>query len=416
MPVDVVVTGIGVLTSIGNNRDTFVDSLRQGTCGITANDSDGLGVAARVNFDFATQITALGLPAEVHTRALKAGRRAPLSQQASLLTALEAWMQAFSGDTTALTGATVILAGNNASPGYPYRVREKYAGAFHLIPASYALHFLDTDHIGLLSEVLGIRGEGFTVGGASASGNMGILQGWRHVRHGIADRCLVIGALTDLSPVEIASFRNTGALGGTRFANEPDKACRPFDVDREGFIPGQGSACLLLESADLALQRGARVYGRIAGAATCLDANRLSNPSVEGEAKAMRDALQQAGLTADSVEYVNAHATSSLAGDDVEVKALKEVFGARIAKVAVNATKGLTGHCLHAAGVVEAAAVLLQMKGGFLHPNRNLDNPIDPDCRFVGNVASPAEIRVALSNSFGFGGINTSIVLTGAGR
>ncbi len=168
----------------------------------------------------------------------------------------------------------------------------------------------------------------------------------------------------------------------------------------------------MIESADAAKARGATILGRIAGAAACLEASRLGHPCAEAEARAMRLTLEQAGLSPESVDYVNAHATSSVAGDDAEARALAEVFGKRLGKVRVNATKGLTGHCLHAAGVIEAAATLLQMNGDFLHPNRNLERPIEGDFAFAGAVAEAASIDVALSNSFGFGGINTSLALT----
>jgi malonyl-ACP decarboxylase len=410
---DVVVTGIGVLTSIGASRNAFADALRSGACGIAFEPSDGLGLAARTRVNFEERLAALCVSQATHSRALKAGRRAPPSIQLSILSALEAWVHAFGPDADgSAQPANIIVAGNNIAPGYQHRMYAKSAPHPELIPASYALHFLDTDHVGTLSEVLQTSAEGFTVGGASASGNVAILQAWRQIRHGISSRCLVVGGMTDLSAVELQSFRNAGALGGTRYADEPLLACRPFDTDREGFIYGQGSACLVLESADSAKARGAEILGRIAGAACCLDANRLSNPSVEGEARAMRIALEQAGMPSESVDYVNAHATSSMAGDEAETKALKQFFGARIGEVIVNATKGLTGHCLHAAGVIEAAATLLQMNRGFIHPNRNLNRPIDPCCRFAGPLAQDGEISVALSNSFGFGGINTSVVIT----
>jgi malonyl-ACP decarboxylase len=411
---EVVVTGIGVVTSIGADRDSFARSLRAGACGITLDEGDGLGVAGRVAApDLGERLASGEAPESLRQRALRAGRRAPPSAQLSILTALEAGLQAFGSDARDLPqSATLIVAGNNISPGYQFRMHEKFTRVPELVPASYALHFLDTDQVGIVSEVLGITGEGCTVGGASASGNMGLLQAWRQIRHGISDTCFVVGPMTDLSPVELRAFRNTGALGGERFATEPEKACRPFDQEREGFIYGQGSACLVLESADTATARGARILGRVAGAATCLDANRLSDPSVAGEARAMRLALEQAGLPADAVDYVNAHATSSVAGDEAEAQALRDVFGGHVSDVRINATKGLTGHCLHAAGVVEAAATLLQMSQRFVHPNLNLSHPVDEECGFVGSTAQEADIAVALSNAFGFGGINTSIVLT----
>ncbi|MDV3348257.1 beta-ketoacyl synthase N-terminal-like domain-containing protein [Leptothoe sp. LEGE 181152] len=410
---DVVVTGIGIITSIGGDRDAFTRALQAGVCGITADVGDGLGVAGRISpLDFKERLAALKLPSSLYSRARRAGHRVPLAAQLSLLTALEASIQAFGlAEDMPLESASLIVSGNNISPGYQYQICEKFSQTLDFMPASYALHFLDTDHVGILSEVLGIKGEGCTVGGASASGNMGILQAWRQIRYGIANICLVVGAMTDLSPMELQAFRNAGALGGNRFKTNPEQACRPFDRDREGFIYGQGSACLILESADCAKTRGAEILGHIAGAATCLDAHRLSHPSVEGEARAMGLALEQANTSPEAVDYVNTHGTSSLIGDETEAKALKDVFGKHINSVGINATKGLTGHCLHAAGVVEAAATLVQMNQQFLHPNLNLRHPIASNYGFVGTTTQAADIEVGISNSFGFGGINTSLVI-----
>lgn len=410
---DAVITGAGVLTSGGFGIQAFTDNLKAGRSGITRYEEDGLEVAARLQgFNFESSLAQLSLSEAVKTRALRAGRRAPRSAQCSLLTALEAWQQAFDSEQVyPPANVNLLIAGNNINQGYQHGVMSKFLDDPEYVPASYALHFMDTDQIGLLSEVLEIEGEGFTVGGASASGNLAILQACRQIRHGLCDACVVVGAMADLSQVELRAFRHAGALGGNRFALEPEKACRPFDSHREGFIYGQGSACMIVESGENARKRGASVWGRIAGGSACLDGNRSSDPSVEGEVRAMKQALEAAGHSPEQVDYVNAHATSSRLGDEVEVAALKAVFGSRVGEVWVNATKGLIGHCLFAAGVIEVVATLVQMKGGFLHPNLNLDNPIDMECRFVPATAQPARSALALSNAFGFGGINTSIVI-----
>lgn len=410
----VVATGLGALTSIGGDSEAFTNSLRAGRCGISLEAEDGLGLAGRVSFstDLVERLSKLDLPPSLADRAQRAGRRAPLSVQAGLLCVLEAWKEAFVDcGKIPLDSIKLIVAGSNMSQGYQHRVHEAYKDRPEYVPASYALHFLDTDHVGVLSEVLELSGEGITVGAASASGNMGILQAWREIRHGIKPCCVVVGAMGDLSPVELQAFRNCGALGGSSFAREPGKACRPFDQRREGFIYGQGSACLVLESLESAETRGASILGEIAGAASCLDSNRSSDPSVNGEARAMGLALEAAECAVESVGYLNAHATSSVLGDRVELDAVKRVFGRRIKNVMINATKGLTGHCLQAAGVVEAAATLIQLRNGFLHPNLNLEQPIDDECQFVGPLACEKRIEVAISNGFGFGGINTSLVI-----
>lgn len=413
---DAVVTGIGVLTSAGIGVAAFSTALEMGRVGITGENTDGLGVAGRLlDFSFEKNLAGLNLRESIYSRALKAGRKAPRSAQASLIASLEAWHQAFCGfDSIRPEKINILVAGNNLNQGYQRGIMSKFQTDPEYVPASYALHFLDTDQIGLLSEVIGIRGEGFTVGGASASGNVGILQAYRQIKHGLCDVCLVVGAMADLSPVELQAFRHAGALGGSSFADQPEKACRPFDTRREGFIYGQGSACMVLESAKHARNRGAYIWGRIAGGAACLDGNRSTDPSVDGEAHVMKLALEDANRAPEEIDYVNAHATSSVLGDEVETKALKKALGLHVTHVSVNATKGLTGHCLYAAGVVESVATLIQMKGGFLHPNVNLDSPIDAACHFVGPKAEAKQCRLALSNSFGFGGINTSIVLEGS--
>ncbi len=409
----VVVTGVGVLTSIGTGIEEFTTALRIGRCGITSSNQDDLGIAGRIQeFKFDARLAALELSEETHMRARLAGRRAPRSAQISIITALEAWQQAF-GDSEAYRPEEIdiLVAGNNIGQGYQYDMREKFKTYPEYVPASYALHFMDTDQIGLLSEIIGIRGQGLTVGAASASGNMVIIQACRHIKSGSSKACVVVGAMADLSPLELHSFRQIGALGGGRFAELPHQACRPFDTDREGFIYGQGCACLILESAANALNRGATLLGQIAGAGACLDGNRSTDPSVDGEARCMQLALQDAACEPHRVEYVNAHATSSILGDMAEVKALKQVFGSYLTNLQINATKGLTGHCLFAAGVVETVATLIQMQDSFLHPNLNLEHPIDDQCRFVGATAGFYGFNLALNNAFGFGGINTSIVL-----
>lgn len=410
----VIVTGMGVVNSIADDVDSFSTALKAGQCGIgiDASDNDGLGISARLaELDTAERIAWLPLSDDVAQRARRATVRQPRSVQVSLLTALEAWSRAgMSSADYSPDEIAVVLAGHNIGQADQFMAFQKYQEQPEYTSARYALQYLDTNHLGVVSEVLGLRGEGYSLGAASASGNMGILQAYRQVYLGLSKACVLVGAMADLSPVELQAFRQTGAMGGKRFRNEPDQACRPFDADREGFIYGQGAACLILENAEAARGRAAPYWGEIAGAAACLDASRLSDPNVEGEVRAMRKALQQAGLRPDDVDYVNAHATSSVLGDEVEVTALRETFGASLSRVWINASKGLIGHCLYASGLVESVASLLQMREGFLHPNLNLYRPICPSCRFVGALPQEAACKVALSNAFGFGGINTSVV------
>jgi malonyl-ACP decarboxylase len=216
----------------------------------------------------------------------------------------------------------------------------------------------------------------------------------------------------DLSPMDIQGFHAIGAMGGRHFANAPEKACRPFDARHEGFIYGQASACLVLESDISARARGASALARYRGGAILLHGTASPAPDASGEARAMAEALKRSGLHPEEIVYLNTHGSSSPAGDTAEIEAIARVFGAHFPNLWLNATKGLTGHCLHAAGVVEAVACVVQMADGFLHPNANLETPISPSARFCGTFSVSQPIATAMSNSFGFGGINTSLVLT----
>jgi malonyl-ACP decarboxylase len=226
------------------------------------------------------------------------------------------------------------------------------------------------------------------------------------VASGQVDACVALGALMDLSYWECRGLRALGAMGSTMFAERPQAACRPFDRAHDGFIYGECSAAIVLESATSVASRGRRPYARMAGWGMAMDANRNPDPSREGEVRAMRDALDRAGWQAADVDYVNPHGTGSIVGDETEVAALKEVG---LGAARINATKSLTGHGLTAAGAVEVVATLLQMRAQRLHPTRNLDDPIDSTLHWVGADAVDASMNRALSLSMGFGGINTAL-------
>lgn len=413
-----VITGMGLVSSLGQGIPILETALRNGLNRFKISSrfpelSFPVIAAELVDFSFEQAINRFtaseALLAQVH----QAGRRAPLVIQASLTAALEAWFQAKLHERKINPiRIGLVVAGNNLTQRYQYDLQSKFQQNPSYLSPTYALHFMDTDQVGALSEAFGIQGEGFTVGGASASGNMAIIQGQRLIQQGLVDVCLVVGALADLSPVELQGFYNIGALGGRSFCQEPAKASRPFDQAHEGFIWGQASACLILESTASAAQEKIPILAEIAGMAITLDGNRSAHPNPIGEARAMQQALTNAALSPQVIDYINAHGTSSPVGDTTEITAIRDVFGTSVADIWLNSTKSLLGHCLWSAGVVEAIATILQMQGNFVHPNPNLDHPIDQECHFVGKQSKAAEIHVAMSNSFGFGGINTSIILT----
>lgn len=403
------VTGVGVLASIGSGADEFAGALRAGRCGI-ARDADAAPLAPPLTadlrgFDLAAAVAArMGLPEQLRHDAVRAGARAPLPVQASVAVALEAWEAAeLHRACLPPERVSLVVAGHNLGGRHADGVRARFDASPVRVPGRYALQFLDTDHVGVVSDVLRIHGEGFTVGGASASGNAAIISAARLVAAGAADAVLVMGALTDLSPLERQSFFNLGAVASG--------GCRPFDVAAEGFVPGHGAACLVLESAESVRQRAALPLAWVTGYAQRLDGNRLADPSVVGEARVLTETLRAARLRPEDVDYVNTHGTGSPLGDAVEAQALRHVFGDRTPGPWVNATKGLAGHCLCAAGVVEAVATVLQLRDGFVHPNSQLDAPIDEELRFAGAEAHDVRMDHALSSGFGLGGFNTCVAL-----
>jgi malonyl-ACP decarboxylase len=406
---------MGVLCSIAADVDSFATALREGCSGIAADPwgEDGPPFGALIRgFELENALAGRHLPASLLQRALRAARRAPFAIQVATATALEAWERARMHEAAPPPERIgIVVAGNNLTSNYADTQRAAFERNRAYLAGRFALHFQDTDHVGTLSEILGIRGEGFTVGGASASGNLGIIQGSRLIEWGEVGACVVIGAMTDLSAMEMQAFLNIGAMA----ARLPDQNGRtagpPFDRKRRGFVPGQGCACLILESHTSAEQRGVEPLAEISGHAAKLDGNRLADPSESGEVEVIARAIARAGLEPRDIAYVNTHGSGSTLGDETELASLRHVFGDSYGVPWVNATKSLTGHCLSAAGVLEAAATIAQMQEQLIHPNVGLEDPIDAECRFAGARATRAAIPFALSNSFGFGGINTSIVL-----
>lgn len=413
------ITGMGIVSSVGDNITSFGNSLKQGTSGIQKTNLSpsvklSVSVAAKIqDFSFTEALKKFDtIPEEKLAKAKKLGQRAPFVIQTSILSALQAWDQAnLFNNKLSPYKIGLVVAGQNSTQNYQYNLIAGFNENPEYLSPRYALEFLETNQIGVLSELFEIKGEGTVVGGASATGNVGLIKGYQLIESGIVDVCLVVGTVADLSPLDIQSFINIGAMGGKTLGDKPQEACRPFDAKHEGFIYGQASACMVLESEASAQQRASHVQAEIAGGAIILDGNSSTNPNKNGEYTAMKFALEKAGLTVKDIDYINAHGSASPLGDKTEAAAILELLGGHIPNVWINATKGLTGHCLYSAGMVEAIATVIQINEGFLHPNKNLEEPIDTSLRFCGTKAVQFQSKAALSNSFGFGGINTSIVI-----
>lgn len=256
-----------------------------------------------------------------------------------------------------------------------------------------------------------LHGPNVTCVTACASSTNAVGEAFKMLQSGQADVIISGGTEAPITPLAMAGFCSMKAISTRN--EEPEKASRPFDAGRDGFVVSEGAAILVMETLEHAINRGARIYAEIAGYASTCDAYHITAPDMEGHhaANSMKQALADAGIDPGAVDYINAHATSTLLGDKAEVKAIKKVFGGHAYKLKVSSTKSMTGHLLGAAGGLEAIATIMAIYRGMIPPTINYDEP-DPECDldFVPNVARKADVNVALSNSFGFGGHNATLV------
>jgi 3-oxoacyl-[acyl-carrier-protein] synthase II len=265
---------------------------------------------------------------------------------------------------------------------------------------------------GLVSIRFGFRGANYCTVSACASGGHAIGAAFDQIRLGKADIMICGGSEAAVCPMSISGFANMKALSSRN--DEPHRASRPFDRDRDGFVLGEGAGILILESEEHALARGAKIYGEVCGYGMTADAYHMTQPDNEGTGAigSMTQAIQDAGLRLEQIGYINAHGTSTHFNDMVETRAIKSVFGDHAKKLKISSTKSMIGHLLGAAGGVEAVVTILAMHEGILPPTVNLENP-DPECDldYCALTAVKQDVEFALSNSFGFGGHNLTLCL-----
>jgi 3-oxoacyl-[acyl-carrier-protein] synthase II len=280
----------------------------------------------------------------------------------------------------------------------------------HISPFTVPMMIIDIA-AGYISIRFGYKGPNYATVSACASSANAITDAVMLIERGLADVVITGGTESAICPMAIGSFNAMRALSTRNDA--PEKASRPFDADRDGFVMGEGAGTLILESLEHALNRGAKIYAEVAGFGLTADAYHITAPAPNGEgaARSMSMALKDAGLLPEDIDYINAHGTSTKENDKNETQAIKTVFGEHAYKLAVNSTKSMIGHLLGAAGAVEAIATILSITTGKIHPTINYENP-DPECDlfYVPNKAIDREVKAAISNSFGFGGHNVSIV------
>ena len=403
----VAITGIGVVTPIGTGTDAFWDALVAGRSGAGPIEAfDASDYATRI----ACQVRDFDPARYMDPRAAaRCDRFAQLAIAAGML----AWDDAGLDDSVDRTRAGVVV---GSGIGGLYTIEEQHdqlRTAPRRVSPFTVPKLMPNAAPASLAMLLGLRGINHCVTSACATGAHALGEAMLSIRAGRADVVLAGGSEAALTPLALAAFDRMGAL--SRRNDEPERASRPFDAGRDGFVFGEGAGVLVLESEEHARARGARVLARLAGYGATADAYHLTQPDPEGDgaARAMTMALEDAGLYPTDVDYVNAHGTSTPYNDRVETLAIKRALGPESKRIPVTSTKSQTGHLLGAAGAVEAAATALIMQRGVIPRTLNLDEP-DPECDldYVADEPREQRVEVALSNSFGFGGQNACLVLS----
>jgi 3-oxoacyl-[acyl-carrier-protein] synthase II len=410
----VVVTGLGALTPLGNTVEEFWSGLTQGKSGVgPITKFDAQTKTAGGEYHYVTRIAAevRGFDELKYIDKKDARRFDPYLKYAmacSVMAVEDSGLDTGKVDGTrfgvmigsGIGGIQTLLSNYDA-------LKEK--GPDRVSPFFIPMMIVNMAP-GLVSMRFGAKGPNSSVVTACATGNHAIGDAFRLIQRGDADVMIAGGAEAIIVPLTIAGFCSMKAMSTRN--DEPQKASRPFEKDRDGFVCGEGGGILVLESLEHARARDARIYGEIVGYGLTGDAHHMTAPDPEGDgaARAMAGALKDGGLAPSDIGYINAHGTSTPYNDKFETIAIKRVFGEHAQKLAVSSTKSMTGHLLGAAGGIEAIATVLALHHGLLPPTINYETP-DPDCDldYVPNQARKQDVETALSNAFGFGGTNATL-------
>ena len=402
-----VITGMGAVTPIGTGTDKYWNNLIHGECGvdhITRFDASNLPVqiAAEVkDFEPKNYISA------------KLIREMDLFQQFAFAAATEALEQSgFPVEEESQRIGIVMATALNGTSATAQTQEELSSGKAKKVSPRFVPKILGNLAAAQFSIAKGIHGPSYTINTACSSGGDALAMAGTMILAGQADAMIVMGGENGLCEVTISSLAQAKAL--SRNNDNPKAACRPFDADRDGFIMGEGGGALVLETEEHAKKRGAGIYAELAGWANNNDAYHVINPIPDGtnSAACMLRALERGGIAPEEVGYINAHGTGTKTGDRAEMAALRRVFGPSGVRPAVSSTKGATGHMMGSGGITEAIACIQAIRCGVLPPTLNLEEP-EGDFNFVAEQYREQEITVAMSNAFGFGGQNSSLVFRG---
>jgi len=408
----VVVTGLGAITPIGKTVPEYWDGLRNGVSG-----ADFI-----TRFDPATHKTRFACevknydPLEYFER--KEVRKLDLYTQFALIATAEAFkdsgLEEFDYDPD--RGGVIYGSGTGGINSLAEELEPYYSQPKPRTPRFspfFVPKFIIDIAAGHISMKYDLRGPNFATVSACATSSHAIIEAYNYIRLGLADFIVTGGSEAPINEPALAGFNAMRAISTRN--DDPKTASRPFDKDRDGFVMAEGAATLILEEYEHAKRRGAKIYAELAGIGTTADAYHITAPHPEGRgaAKVMQNALKDAGLKPEDIDYINVHGTATKLGDIAELKAVKAVFGDYAYKLSISSTKSMTGHLLGAAGAVEAVASILAVVNNFIPPTINLfnlDPDIDPNFDLTPNKGKERLVRAALSNTFGFGGHNASLI------
>lgn len=405
----VVVTGIGVLSCVGNDKETFWNAIRQGKSGISRIEG------------FNTEQFSVKIAGEIKTfdpEKYGVSKKDARRMDRYLQFALAASSMAIQDSALDIGAEDLDKIGTIVGSGIGgmWTFEQQHSILIEQGPARISPFFIPmmisnmaSGHIAIK---YGFKGPNYSVISACATGCHSIADSYHIIKRGDADVMATGGAEAAISPAACAGFANMKATTSS-FNDAPEQASRPFDAKRSGFVMSEGCGILILEEMERAKARGAHIYGEIVGCGMTADANHITNPSPGGEggAAAMKMAIKNAGIVPEDIDYINAHGTSTPAGDKAEILGIKSVFGKYAYEIPVSSSKSIFGHNLGAAGALESAVCLLALEKGIVPPTINYEYP-DPECdlNFVPNVAIKKDIKYAANNSFGFGGQNAVII------
>lgn len=407
----IVVTGMGIVSCFGTDIDSFYQKLLEGKSGVVPIEEFPCA-------DFPTRFAGVvrNFDPGIYLEKKQARRVDPFIRYIMVAGKRALEMGKFPGAPLSRSERTrcgiIIGSGMGGMSVFYEGVETLLTKSFRRLTPFFVPYIIANMGGALLAIDVGFMGPNFSISTACATSNYCIHAAAEQIQQGKADAMLCGGAEAPINPIGVAGFVAIRALSTRNDA--PEKASRPFDQERDGFVMGEGAGVLLLESLEHALERGAPIFAEYLGGSVNCDAHHMTDPREDGSGVAlcMEEALRDANVAKEAVNYINAHATATLAGDLCEIRAIHKVFGSHTKQIKINATKSMLGHCLGASGGLEAVATIQAIRTGKLHPTINLEHP-EPelgDLDVIRSEVRSLQVEVALSNSFGFGGHNSTLV------